>query len=84
MLEALLLKALAKNPADRFQSAMEFGEAVRTALQLPETPEWRAQSELAREVARYRGGTVKLEEAPIGQLREVIRTRYQTAPLSKS
>lgn len=84
VLEALLLQAMAKNPQERFQSAMEFGEAVRRALQLPDTPEWRAQSELAREVARYRGGTAKLEEAPIGELREVIRTRYQTAPLSKT
>jgi hypothetical protein len=48
ILDALFARALAKDPAARFGSAIEMGEAFRGALGLPETPEWRAQADLAR------------------------------------
>jgi serine/threonine-protein kinase len=47
VLDALFARALAKAPADRFPDAVTFGEAFRTALGLPESPEWRAEVELA-------------------------------------
>ena len=48
VLDALFARALAKDPAQRFQTAIEMGESFRTALGLPESPEWHAQAELAR------------------------------------
>ena len=47
MLDALFARALAKDPAQRFATAIEMGEAFRSALGLAESPEWRAQAELA-------------------------------------
>jgi serine/threonine-protein kinase len=48
VLDPLFARALAKPPAGRFGSAIEMGEAFRTALGLPDTELWRAQAELAR------------------------------------
>ncbi len=52
VLDVLLARALAKDPCHRFASALEFGEALRTALQLPDTPGWQAQRRLADRVGR--------------------------------
>jgi serine/threonine protein kinase len=51
VLDMLMDRALAKDPAQRFGSAVELGEAFRTSLGLPATPGWSLQQELA-EVAR--------------------------------
>jgi eukaryotic-like serine/threonine-protein kinase len=56
-LEAVFLRALHKDPAARFGSALEFGDHVRNSLNLPDSPSWRAQAALAHEVARHRGRT---------------------------
>ncbi len=48
VLDMLMARALAKDPAQRFRSAVEFGETFRTALGLPETPGWSLQQELAK------------------------------------
>lgn len=47
VLDMLMARALAKDPAQRFGSAVEFGETFRTALGLPPTPGWSLQQELA-------------------------------------
>ena len=47
ILDMLMARALAKDPAQRFGSAVELGEAFRTSLGLPETPGWSSQRELA-------------------------------------
>ncbi|MEI9939323.1 MAG: serine/threonine-protein kinase [Pseudomonadota bacterium] len=47
ILDMLMARALAKDPAHRFGSAVELGETFRTALGLPETPGWSLQQELA-------------------------------------
>jgi serine/threonine protein kinase len=47
VLDVLMAHALAKNPALRFPSALELGEAFRFALGLPLTEGWTAQKELA-------------------------------------
>jgi len=47
VLDVLMARALAKDPALRPASAIELGEAFRTALGLPVTPGWSAQQELA-------------------------------------
>jgi eukaryotic-like serine/threonine-protein kinase len=49
VLDSLFARALAKDPATRFTSAIELGNAFRVALGLPETAEWRAQADFARD-----------------------------------
>ncbi|HYQ41458.1 MAG TPA: serine/threonine-protein kinase [Polyangiaceae bacterium] len=51
VLDMLMARALAKEPAKRFGSAIEFGETFRNALGLPPTPGWSLQQDLA-EVAK--------------------------------
>jgi eukaryotic-like serine/threonine-protein kinase len=48
VLDALFFRALSKDPALRFGSAIEMGEAFRRALGLPDSDLWRAQAEIAR------------------------------------
>ncbi len=47
VLDVLMARSLAKDPSLRPASAIELGEAFRTALGLPPTPGWSAQQELA-------------------------------------
>jgi serine/threonine-protein kinase len=47
ILDMLMARALAKDPALRFGSAVELGETFRSALGLPPTPGWSLQQELA-------------------------------------
>ncbi len=51
VLDMLMARALAKDPALRFGSAVELGETFRNALGLPKTPGWSLQQELS-EVAK--------------------------------
>jgi eukaryotic-like serine/threonine-protein kinase len=62
VVDLLMARALAKEPALRFGSAIEFGEAFRTGLGLPPTSGWAAQQELA-ELAKTISG-LDLEAAP--------------------
>ncbi|HEV8547876.1 MAG TPA: serine/threonine-protein kinase [Polyangiaceae bacterium] len=55
VLDVLMARALAKNPALRPASAVEFGDAFRAAFDLPATPGWSAQKELA-ELAKTLSG----------------------------
>jgi serine/threonine-protein kinase len=48
VLDVLLSRALAKDPMHRFSSALEMGEAFRSALSLPASPGWQAQQRLAQ------------------------------------
>jgi serine/threonine protein kinase len=48
VLDVLFARALAKDPGLRFGSAIELGEAIRTALELPAGPGWLFQQELAK------------------------------------
>jgi serine/threonine-protein kinase len=48
VLDALFARALAKDPPHRYGSAIELGEAFRTALGAPPGPGWLFQQELAR------------------------------------
>jgi serine/threonine-protein kinase len=62
VLDVLMAHALAKDPAIRYPSALELGEAFRTALGLPLSPGWVAQKELA-ELAKTISG-LALPEVP--------------------
>jgi serine/threonine protein kinase len=48
VLDLLMARALAKEPAHRYGSAIELGEAFQQALGLPPSSGWDAQKELAR------------------------------------
>lgn len=62
VLDVLMAHALAKNPALRYPSALELGEAFRTALGLPLTEGWTAQKELAALAKTISG--MELPEVP--------------------
>jgi len=85
VLDALFQRALAKNPAQRFGSAIEMGNAFRGALAIPETPEWTAQAEIAS--AARAMGDPRLPESGVQQkkmatLREFVATGYKTKKMS--
>ena len=52
ILDLLLARALAKDPEHRFPNAIDFGEALRQSLGLPDSPGWIAQRRLAGAAAR--------------------------------
>ncbi|MEO9232677.1 MAG: serine/threonine-protein kinase [Polyangiaceae bacterium] len=80
VLDALFSKAFAKDPEQRFSNAIEMGTAFRDALGLPDTEEWRAQAELARQAsaptarAPEPGQPLKKMET----LRDFLVARYRT------
>jgi serine/threonine-protein kinase len=78
--EHAFYRALAKDPAQRFQTAIEMGEAFRTAFGIPSTPEWRALGELA-DVAR--GGHVEdpARAQRLATLRQIVAHAYRTQPM---
>jgi serine/threonine-protein kinase len=85
ILDALFGRALAKDPAERHANAIEMGEAFRTGLGLADTPEWRAQAEIAREAPEpeldVRGAST-LREQRLATLREFVVKSYETQPLA--
>jgi eukaryotic-like serine/threonine-protein kinase len=80
VLEHLFARALAKDPAARFGSAIEMGEAFRSAFGLPSTPGWRAQGELA-DVARLGPPNEGARAQKLATLRQVMANEYRTAPM---
>lgn len=52
IVDLLMARALAKDPMHRFASAIEFGEALRQSLGLPDSAGWQAQRRLAGAAAR--------------------------------
>lgn len=85
ILDALFARALAKEPGGRFDSAIEMGDAFRTALGMPESPEWRAQDDIAR-AAKTLADTrttpdaqhPEVTEKRLATLREFVVRGYQT------
>jgi serine/threonine-protein kinase len=83
IVDTLFARALAKDPAARFESAIEMGDAFRAALGLPDTPEWRAQADIAfaaRTILNTRGpesGAVE-EQSKLTTLREFVAHGYKT------
>ena len=95
VLDALFARALAKDPAQRFPNAIEMGEAFRSALGIPESPEWHAQAELAFAATVFapgslagRASTPPGPEAParaqrMATLRDFLVDRYRTAKMER-
>jgi serine/threonine-protein kinase len=86
IVDALFARALAKDPAARFDTAIEMGDAFRTALGMPDTPEWRAQADIAfaaRTILNTRGpdsGAVDAQTR-LTTLREFVAHGYKTMGL---
>jgi serine/threonine-protein kinase len=84
VLDALFARALAKDPAQRFQTAIELGEAFRHALGLPESPEWHAQAELARSATmpiQIRAEPARAQR--MATLRDFLVERYRTVKIEQ-
>jgi serine/threonine-protein kinase len=82
VLDALFARALAKDPAARFGSAIELGDAFRSGLGLPETVEWRAQADLARAAEALKGdvaGSAPVSSVPDGPRNRLATLRQQVA-----
>jgi serine/threonine-protein kinase len=91
VLDALFARALAKEPAARFESAIEMGDAFREALGLPETPEWLAQADIALAAksmaAASKAGAAGAKHAATNErnlatLREFVAHSYKTIKLA--
>jgi eukaryotic-like serine/threonine-protein kinase len=83
-LEMLIAKAMAKNPADRFQTAVDFGDTFRIGLGLPTNDGWRAQQAMAGEAKKI-ATAVKLgrplaESADLHRARLAVSAAYQLRP----
>jgi len=79
VLDALFQRALAKAPTARFGSAIEMGEAFRTAFGLPSTPAWRAQGEIAQVALGAPQDTER--QVKLATLRQVVKQEYRTQPM---
>jgi serine/threonine protein kinase len=81
-LEPLFARAMAKAPEYRFASAIEMGETIRLALGERETPEWRAQREIADQAKAPLGeqeGAHSVRAAKLKTLREFVVSGYQAS-----
>ncbi len=82
-IDALFARALAKDPSQRFHSAIEMGNAFRMALNLADTPEWQAQAEIARRAPEPEQPVEKTErEVRLATLREFVVRSYKTANMA--
>jgi eukaryotic-like serine/threonine-protein kinase len=77
-IEQVFARALAKDPAARFGSAIEMGEAFRNAFGIPSTPEWRALGEFAH-VAREPAQPERAQK--LATLRQIVARSYRTQPM---
>jgi hypothetical protein len=78
--EPLLARALAKDPQYRFASALEMGEAIRIALGERDTPEWRAQAEIASKAPIPEDASLRTQrDSKLRTLREFVISGYKAA-----
>ena len=78
--EQVFWRALQKDPNQRFQSAIEMGEAFRSAFGIPSTPEWRALGEYAA-VAKEGSTQEPARQQKLATLRQIVAQAYRTQPL---
>ncbi len=83
VLDALFARALAKDPSQRFANALEMGEAFRHALGIPESLEWRALGDLARDAAPVaRPDAEQARVQRVATLRQLVVSRVRTARMN--
>ena len=87
VLDDIIARALAKNPDDRYPTAIALGNAIRTALNLPDTAGWRAQQVLAANaigiatpVHAGRGGTLPIPRVQADAMRAAVREGNKSLP----
>jgi serine/threonine protein kinase len=79
-LDAVIAHALAKDPRHRYESAIDFGEAVFQALRYADSPAWTAQRAFAS-VARTLSAAMPQVDPTVDQRARVLRTvMLQAAP----
>jgi serine/threonine protein kinase len=84
ILDLLFARALAKDPAARFSNAIEMGDAFRSALGLPESPEWHAQAELAFAAKSARSARPEPARAErMATLRLYLSEKYKTQKIEQ-
>ncbi len=85
VLDRLLSRALAKDPAHRFASAIELGDAFRRAIAIPDTAGWQAQQAIAAHAPAMvagpivRGGTRPLPVHEADRMRQAVAQAYAGA-----
>lgn len=79
VVDRLFERALAKAPAARFASAIELGEAFRTAFAIPDSPAWRAQGEIAQVALGSPKDGARAQK--LATLRQVVAQAYRTVPM---
>jgi serine/threonine-protein kinase len=85
VIDVLFAKALAKDPATRFATAIELGNAFRAALSLPDTSGWKAQQVLASNAVgivtppgrKGRGGTLPIPAVQAEKMRAAVAGAYR-------
>jgi serine/threonine-protein kinase len=68
--DLVFARALAKHRDLRYGTARELGEAIRSALGLPDSPGWRAQADLSNVARTLSMAMPQLAEGPYGNLPE--------------
>ena len=79
LVEQLFMRALAKDPAARFGSAIEMGDMFRNAFGIPSTPEWQALGELA--VVAREASNAPDRAQKLATLRQIVARAYRTQPM---
>jgi len=74
ILDQLFSRALAKDPSARFSSAIEMGDAFRSAFGLPSTPEWRALGEIAQVAREAHGDPERMQR--LATIRQVVQHAF--------
>ncbi|WP_394823420.1 protein kinase domain-containing protein [Pendulispora albinea] len=85
ILDALFFRALAKDKTMRFDSAIEMGNAFREAMGLPDTDEWRAQAQIAKDAVIPASAPLAAEaerQARLGTLRDFLVKKYPTLAMT--
>jgi serine/threonine-protein kinase len=91
VLDMIFARVLAKDPMHRFGSAIELGEAIRSALGLPESTGWDAQQKLAenaRAISQYglpaQESVQTIPDAQANKMRTAVMKAYQGDPPAQS
>ena len=80
-IEHCFWRALNKDPNQRFPTAIEMGDAFRSAFGIPSTPEWRALGEYAA-IAREGSALEPARAQKLATLRQIVAQAYRTQPLA--